>query len=67
MAQSPIRIDTDLHGTKRGLSYEATEGYDEQAVPSDQDQAETQITDADSRLPPFLTLPYIGQTVCGCD
>jgi protein-tyrosine phosphatase len=60
MAQSPIRIDTDIHGTKRGLPYDGSEGSDYLAVP-DEDQVDTQTTASIPGLPPFLNLPYTGE------
>lgn len=59
MAQSPIRIDTDIHGTKRGLPYDGSEGSDFLAVP-DEDQVDTQTSASIPGLPPFLSLPYTG-------
>lgn len=60
MAQSPIRIDTDIHGTKRGLPYDGSEGSEFLAVP-DEDQLDTQPTASIPGLPPFLNLPYTGE------
>ncbi|EED19935.1 protein-tyrosine phosphatase 2 [Talaromyces stipitatus ATCC 10500] len=57
MAQSPIRIDTDIHGTKRGLPYDGSEGSDYVPV-GDEDQVDTQTTAPVPGLPPFLNLPY---------
>uniref|UniRef100_A0A093VET5 Tyrosine-protein phosphatase 2 n=1 Tax=Talaromyces marneffei PM1 TaxID=1077442 RepID=A0A093VET5_TALMA len=56
MAQSAIRIDTDIHGTKRGLPHDGSEGSDYLAV-TDEDQVDTQTTTIPG-LPPFLNLPY---------
>lgn len=59
MAQSPIRIDTDIHGIKRGHPYDGSEGSDFLAVP-DEDQLDTQTSALIPGLPPFLNLPYTG-------
>lgn len=63
MARSPIKIDTDIQGIKRGLPYDGTEASDDLTVPADQDHGDPRVTEAASRLPPFMNLPYIGKTI----
>jgi hypothetical protein len=59
MAQSPIRIDTSVHGTKRGFSDEGNGDSENSSALEFEDpaQGETGLPG----LPPFLNLPLPGQ------
>jgi protein-tyrosine phosphatase len=56
MAQSPIRINTNLHGTKRGLSHEGNGGADFLTVPGQDHALDNSAT---VELPPFLNISFI--------
>lgn len=60
MAQSPIRIDTDIHGTKRGLPYDWSDGSDQLGA-ADEDQTDGSTFASFPGLPPFLNLPFTGE------
>ncbi|KAH8692692.1 protein-tyrosine phosphatase 2 [Talaromyces proteolyticus] len=56
MAQSPIRIDTNFHGTKRGLPHDGSDGMDYLTVP-DQHQVQDRSAILE-QLPSFLNLSF---------
>lgn len=59
MAHSPIRINTNLHGTKRGLSREGNGGgADFLTVPGQEHALDNLAT---VELPPFLNISFTGQ------